>query len=83
MGMSVSGVDMSGYVCVYRTRDLVVYALGGVDWHDVKRPHRWHKCWAQTRGFTGAALVERCACGAVRYDGHGAWVDRNSRHGDK
>lgn len=40
-------------------------------------PRRWHKCSAQTRGWSGLNFVERCACGAIRFEG--CWIERNSR----
>lgn len=55
--------------------------LDGVDWFYADVPPRWHRCWPQTRGWVSVyrELVERCACGSLRFDGHGPWVDRNSR----
>lgn len=53
----------------------------GIPWHNAPIPHRWHRCKTWTTGSTrNLALVERCACGAIRLDGEGhPWMDRNSR----
>jgi hypothetical protein len=52
--------------------------LDGVAWHAAPIPRRWHWCRAQTSGWYGLSRIERCACGAIRYDGR-AWMDRNAR----
>jgi hypothetical protein len=31
-------------------------------------------------GYLDGRLIERCACGGIRIDGHG-WMERNSRAG--
>lgn len=54
----------------------------GVDWIKAPLPRRWHRCFAQSRGFVlderhGPATIERCACGGVNL-GDG-WFDRNRR----
>lgn len=56
--------------------------LNGVDWCEAPRPRRWHRCKPQTRGCFvrfQCEVVERCACGATRFDGRGPWMERNSR----
>lgn len=51
-----------------------------VTWDDMPPPWRWHRCWAQSWGSCGPfAFLLRCPCGAVRLDGEGPWLDRNSR----
>ena len=56
--------------------------LDGVSWLDAPIPHRIHRCWAQTRGWIGFSLIERCACGGVRHHGPRRarlWLEKNSR----
>jgi len=53
--------------------------LGGTEWLDAARPPWFHRCWPQTRGWVNRELVERCACGSLRFDGWGPWVRRNER----
>lgn len=53
--------------------------LGGIAWYYADVPRRLHRCRPQTRAWMDAELVERCACGSLRFDGHGPWIDRNSR----
>lgn len=53
--------------------------VNGVHWFDAPKPWRWHRCRPQTRGFILGDFIERCACGGLRYDGHGPWIERNSR----
>jgi len=51
-----------------------------VPWWEAPIPRRLHRCSAQTTGWRNILdLVERCACGGIRFDGHGRWLDRNSR----
>jgi hypothetical protein len=50
----------------------------GVGWHEAPIPRRWHRCRAQTRGWYGFDQIERCACGAIRYNRR-RWMDRNAR----
>lgn len=52
--------------------------LDGVPWHAMPIPRRWHRCRAQTSGTYGPDRIERCACGAIRYNRRG-WLDRNTR----
>lgn len=54
---------------------------GGVAWHKAPEPRRWHRCVAQTRAVDGS--VERCACGAMRFDGIPGWGFRNERRRDR
>jgi hypothetical protein len=60
---------------------LELHHKDGVPWYQAPAPPRRHTCWAQTDGWTNwVNRVERCACGAIRYDGaHGVWMERNSR----
>lgn len=40
----------------------------GVDWFDADLPPVDHDCYVQTHGYLDwFTLVERCACGALRY----------------
>lgn len=49
--------------------------LDGVSWTDAPKPRRFHRHWAQTRGWINwFSLVERCACGAIRLDGRRRWT---------
>lgn len=60
---------------------LVALHLDGVMWLDAPIPSRFHRCTPQTRGV--AMSIERCACGGLRYDGNGPWIQRNSRRKKK
>jgi hypothetical protein len=51
----------------------------GIEWFDAPIPRRWHRCRTWSRGVVNGRLVERCACGAIRLDGYGGWMDRNDR----
>lgn len=51
--------------------------LGGIPWQEALTPGRFHRCKPQTRGVHSGSLIERCACGAIRRDGH-SWMERNS-----
>lgn len=65
---------------LYAARDVVEHR-GGIWWHAAPRPLRMHRCRPWTRAWLGAPtfhMIERCACGALRYGG-GRWVRRNSR----
>ena len=53
-------------------------SVDGVYWYEAKMPRRFHRCYAHTTGVVGLNLVERCACGAIRYSGSG-WMEKNSR----
>ena len=67
------------YVTAHISPDgkLEVEHLNGVAWHDAPLPSRWHRCWPQTRAWMDYfTKVERCACGATRFDGRG-WVGKN------
>ena len=73
---------------VWKRSDQYVNAVNGLWWYDHPLPKRWHRCKVYTygyydrvliNGYMDQNLVERCACGAIRY-GHGRhWFDRNSR----
>lgn len=51
----------------------------GISWHEAPRPSRFHRCKAQTRGWIGFDLVERCRCGAIRRGRDRFWIHKNSR----
>lgn len=51
----------------------------GVTWSEAPLPKRFHKCRPQSRGWIKFSFIERCACGAHRYDGCGSWMLKNSR----
>lgn len=53
-------------------------SIDGVYWHEAKMPSRWHRCYAHTSGIVSFKMVERCACGAIRYDGS-RWMEKNAR----
>jgi hypothetical protein len=53
-------------------------SLAGIDWADAESPPWDHHCTPQTRGALGLSVIERCACGAARYN-HGSWIERNSK----
>jgi len=53
-------------------------SVHGVFWHEAKIPSRFHRCYAHTSGIAGFKIVERCACGAIRFDGSG-WMEKNAR----
>lgn len=60
----------------------IVHNLDGVWWHQAKKPRRLHVCSTQTKAWTGAGslhYVERCACGAIRFQNYGPWINRNER----
>lgn len=53
----------------------------GIAWEDAPTPRRFHFCTPQTVAFLAdpRERVERCACGAIRLDGDGPWLEKNSR----
>lgn len=53
--------------------------VGGVSWGDAPIPPWAHLCQPQTRGPVRDGFIERCACGAARFDGYGVWIERNQR----
>lgn len=54
--------------------------LHGLPWYRAPLPRRWHRCQSQQSGWvTNWTFVEHCACGAIRFDGGGRWMGRNSR----
>lgn len=57
-------------------------SVDGVFWYEAKMPRHWHRCYAHTSGVVGFKMVERCACGAIRYDGS-HWMEKNARRKDK
>jgi hypothetical protein len=71
-----------GWVVRYAARDGDAWQEDrrGVAWPDAPVPRRWHACRAQTRGFTGPGdYFERCACGGIRLDRSGPWLEKNTR----
>ena len=57
--------------------------LDGVPWHDALPPFWLHRCRAQTRGRgVRGELIERCACGAIRFEHLPGWGERNQRRRD-
>lgn len=77
-----SAVDPERYVLEHRSpdRSTEISHLDGVPWHQATIPPRLHRCWAQTKGWTGYITeTHRCACGATRTSSHQRWWDRNSR----
>jgi hypothetical protein len=54
------------------------YHKDGVAWYDAPIPPVEHECWVQSRGMVGSFVVDRCACGSIRYNGS-PWENRNSR----
>lgn len=52
--------------------------VDGVGWWQAKVPPRWHRCKAQTTAMDKLDRIERCACGAIRWNGR-AWIRRNER----
>lgn len=50
-----------------------------IPWWKAPKPRRWHRCSPQTTAFPDFRKVERCTCGAIRLDGIGPWIERNSR----
>jgi hypothetical protein len=56
--------------------------VDGIWWYEAPRPRRWHRCKPWTSGWMDLfGRVDRCACGAIRYNGRG-WIERNSRRKD-
>ncbi len=53
--------------------------LDGISWLNAPIPKVKHDCQVQTKGWMSLRRVERCACGAIRLDGYGPWMERNSR----
>jgi hypothetical protein len=58
-----------------------VHDRGDASWRDAPIPRRWLRCTPWSTLYTPHDLVdaERCACGAIRLDGHGPWIYRNTR----
>jgi len=51
-------------------------------WHMAPLPKRWHRCQIWTIAIDPGphpSLIFRCACGALRLNGQGPWLERNSR----
>jgi hypothetical protein len=46
-------------------------------WFDAPKPRRWHRCKPHTAAATRLGFVQRCACGAARFDDC-PWIERNS-----
>jgi hypothetical protein len=49
-----------------------------IPWFRAPLPRRLHRCTPWTSGPVDGALVDRCACGAIRIGGR-HWFERNSR----
>jgi len=74
-------IDGATFVLDYRSEDHAVekWDRDGIDWFHAPKPRRWHRCRIQTQGWVNHfTLVDRCACGAIRMDGHGPWMEKNS-----
>jgi hypothetical protein len=58
-----------------------IHHRGNTSWRAAPVPCRWHRCipWSTHYNSVGLVDVERCACGALRLDGHGPWIYRNAR----
>jgi len=50
-----------------------------MEWYEMPKPPKWHRCKASTSGFAYGYFVERCACGAIRFAGYKVWINKNSR----
>lgn len=61
------------------TRNANITHRDGTPWHAAPIPRRLHRCTPQTHGWIRLEQTDRCACGALRFDGHGPWIHRNSR----
>lgn len=57
---------------------MVNFHVDGIPWYEAPLPRRWHWCKAHTSGLVNDAVIDRCACGAIRMDGS-LWMERNSR----
>ena len=58
--------------------DVEIHHIDGVPWHEAKVPFWLHRCRAQTYGWMSFQYIERCACGALRYDRR-VWIRKNDR----
>lgn len=66
-----TGTAPSDWQTISEAKDgsMKVENLGGVSWHETPAPPRFHKHWAQTRGYTNYLnYMERCPCGAYGPD---------------
>lgn len=54
----------------------------GIPWHDAKVPFRFHRCKPQTTARFRFETVDRCACGATRFDG-GPWINKNETRNNR
>jgi hypothetical protein len=52
-------------------------------WHQAPLPRRWHRCTVWSSGPVRGRVVQRCACGGIRWLGESTWIERNSRRRDK
>jgi hypothetical protein len=58
--------------------DVALWNRDGVPWPDAPLPPRFHRCKAQTAGWTNwFEFIERCACGAARMNRHPLWINKN------
>lgn len=72
----LAGRDPGGrYIEAYRARDggTVLAHLDGVPWWEAPAPPAGHRHWVQTWAWIGGEQVERCPCGAMRFEG-GPWA---------
>ncbi len=56
--------------------DVELHHKDGIEWYKAPIPPRFHRCRRQTWGWAGFNYIERCACGAIKFEGH--WMERNS-----
>jgi hypothetical protein len=71
------------YIRTWQGQGEYLEHLNGVDWVDAPLPRRWHRCWAQTRGWFGLNIVERCACGAAKPGWSNRWINKNERRRER
>ena len=48
------------------------------EWYKAPIPRRLHRCRDYSARQIGRDWIERCACGAIRFNGR-VWLDKNSR----
>lgn len=58
-----------------------IHDRDGTSWRNAPVPRGWHRCTPWSTLYAPSDLVdaERCACGAIRLDGDGPWMYRNTR----
>ncbi len=52
-------------------------------WHQAPIPRRWHRCQVWSSGPIRGRVIQRCACGGIRWEDESEWLARNSRRKDK